>query len=297
MLAAALLLLCALPGRAQLPYGDKGIFPVYEDGGKWLIFDKKAVKDSKRNKKHDKRLEPGRRLLVIGSRGSELFNVERTTSTYGGACAGRVPLRLPAAVLSGARDAVGIPVIALAVRDGYSLKGSKAGFTALGNRVGEDTYQLLGKVLKDRALEEVRDGNFRFKLDDAPTREFLDNPPPEQIALKIEFASGIKLQGMASPMVVIEGTQVLGTYRRCLRLADGGRLVGDCVEMPSDLRVETSLLNFLSYDPKGRGRPYLLAFTSAPPLWGHERWGFALRSVGVKAFLMDAMDARCRESF
>ena len=144
---------------------------------------------------------------------------------------------------------------------------------------------------------DIQGGVFRFKLADNPAPEFLDNPPADKIAVRIEFASGVNLRGPAAPLVLVERTQVLGTYRRCLRLADGGNLMGECVEMPHDLRVETALLSFVSYDPKGKGRPYLLGFTSQPPLWGHERWGFALQPAGPKPFLMEAMDVRCREAF
>ncbi len=297
MRTAVLLLLLAVPGRAQLPYGDKGIFPVYEDTGQWLIFDKTETKKTKKFSGTNKKLQPGAKFLVIGSKGSGLFEVRRTTSTYGGACAGRVPLRLPAAVLEGSRGAVGVPVIALSVKESYNPTKSKASFTPLANQVGEDTYLRLGNALRERTIRDIRDGNFRFRLDDNPSPEFLDNPPADQIAVRIEFASGIRLRGRAAPLVLIERTQVLGTYRRCLRLADGGTLAGDCVEMPHDLRVETALLSFVSYDPKGKGRPYLLGFTGQPPLWGHERWGFALQPGGPKAFLMESMDVRCREAF
>ena len=75
------------------------------------------------------------------------------------------------------------------------------------------------------------------------------------------------------------------------------KLIGDCVEMPSDLMAETALLRFVSYDPSGKGSPLLLAYTKDMPLWGHERWGFALRSSGARLFLRDAMDPRCREGF
>lgn len=292
-----MILLLALPGRAQGPYGDKGIYPVYEDTGKWLIFDKTAIKKQKKNSGTDRRLQPGAKFLVIGSKGSGLFTISQTTASYGGACAGRMPLRLQAAVLEGARGAVGTPVIGLSVKENYNPKSSKATFTPLANQVGEDTYLRLGSTLRERAARDIRDGVFRFKLEDNPSPEFLDNPPADQIAVRIEFASAVNLRGPASPMVLVERTQALGTYRRCLRLAAGGSLAGDCVEMPHDLRVETALLSFVSYDPKGKGRPYLLGFTSQPPLWGHERWGFALQPGGPKAFLMEAMDVRCREGF
>ena len=98
-------------------------------------------------------------------------------------------------------------------------------------------------------------------------------------------------------MVLVTGAQISNSFRRCLRLADGDKLIGDCVEMPSDLMAETALLRFVSYDPSGKGGPLLLAYTKDAPLWGHERWGFALRSSGARLFLRDAMDPRCREGF
>ncbi|MBI4060511.1 MAG: hypothetical protein HY403_03690, partial [Elusimicrobia bacterium] len=82
-----------------------------------------------------------------------------------------------------------------------------------------------------------------------------------------------------------------------LRLADGGRLLGPCVEMPHELMSETAQLRFVSYDPSGGGSPFLLAYTHGEPLWGHERWGFVLRRGGARLFLRDAMDPRCREGF
>ena len=61
--------------------------------------------------------------------------------------------------------------------------------------------------------------------------------------------------------------------------------------------AETAQLRFVSYDPSGKGGPLLLAYSKEAPLWGHERWGFALRAAGARLFLRDAMDPRCREGF
>ena len=103
--------------------------------------------------------------------------------------------------------------------------------------------------------------------------------------------------GLKAPVVLITGAQIGGTYRRCLRLADGDKLIGPCAEMPHDLMAETTQLRFITYDPSGKGSPFLLAYTRGEPLWGHERWGFVLRSSGVRLFLRDALDPSCRAEF
>ena len=47
-LALAALLLCAVPrpSRAQDEYGAKGLFPVYDHAGTWLIYDKTSKSDA-----------------------------------------------------------------------------------------------------------------------------------------------------------------------------------------------------------------------------------------------------------
>jgi len=286
-----LLLAAGLPSQAQEKYGAKGIFPVYEASGQWLIFDKAPRRQSSSH------LSPGNRFLVIGSKGAELFTVMRTSSTYGGACKGKTPLKLNAALLRGRRQTVGSPIIGIHVPERFTLNGSKAEYQTLSNQVAEDTYLTLDAPLKQAVVENIQSGSFRFKLEDNPTPEFLQNPKLEKIQLKIDFGSRVELNGLANPFVLVEGTQVYSTYRRCLRLAEGNKLVGGCVEMPAALMAETSLLQFVSYDPSGKGNPFLLAYTPQQPLWGHERWGFMLKKSGPQLFLMDSLDLRCRESF
>ncbi len=292
-LALAALLLCAAwrPSSAQDEYGAKGLFPVYDHAGTWLIYDRASKKSA------SSALRPGARLLIVGSRGAALFSVARTSATYGGACRGRKPLRLRAAILKGPRKEVGDPILAIKVPNTFSLKGSHARYADLPNQVNEAVYQSLGAALADAALSQAKDGTFRFKLDDEGASAFLADPKPEKILLKIDYAARPKVAGLAAPLVLVIGAQISNSFRRCLRLADGNKLVGGCVEMPSDLMAETALLHFVSYDPGGKGSPFLLAYTKEAPLWGHERWGVVLRATGARLFLRDAMDPRCREGF
>ncbi|MBI5210977.1 MAG: hypothetical protein HY927_13490 [Elusimicrobia bacterium] len=286
------------PAQAAWPasesYGAKGIFPVYDVGGEWLVFDKKDPR------KKDSRLKTGSRFLAVGSAGASVFTVAGSTLAYGGACKGNKPQRIRAAVLHGPRREVGIPVIGIAVPGRFSLKGSKAVYRALRNQVAEETYQSLMGSLKKRLGEELSSGEFRLKLpDDAG-----EGGPPKNTeelaaaaAMKIDFGATVPVAGLPDPFVLVEGSQVLDSYRRCLRLADGKKLVGGCASMPHDLMAETSRLEFVSYDPSGRGQPFILGYTVSQPLWGHERWGFILRRSGPKLFLADSMDIRCREGF
>lgn len=277
-----LALLLAALAAAQTEYGAKGVYPVYETGGQWLIFDKAPSRGKA------KPLAVGGRLLVVGSSGSELFHVARASATYGGACRDKKPARLRAALLKGPRSKVGSPIIGIAVPPSFTLRGSRARFRKLANEVGEGVYQRLGEAIKAATLEDAGNGRFPFKEGDGPA---------SPLAMKIDFAAPLEVEGLARPLFLVEGTQLGGSFRRCLRLADGDKLIGGCVRMPHDLMAETALLQFVSYDPSGGGNPYVLAFTPEEPLWGHERWGFVVRASGARLFLADAMDRRCREGF
>ncbi|MBI3564184.1 MAG: hypothetical protein HY079_03195 [Elusimicrobia bacterium] len=181
--------------------------------------------------------------------------------------------------------------------EGFTLKGSRAEFKSLANQVGEPVYQALGAALQAATVEEVRSGAYRFKPADDGKDAFLADPKPEKVVVEIPFAARVTVAGLKEPWVLVTNAAVSNSARRCLRLADGDRLVGSCVEMSSDLMAETGLLRFVSYDASGKGNPLLLAYTKDAPLWGHERWGFALRAPGARLFLRDAMDPRCREGF
>lgn len=281
----------AAPAPAKEPYGARGIFPVYETAGQWLIFDKRPGKNPSGP------LAPGKRFLVVGSAGAEVFSVARTSGTYGGACRGRKPLRLRAALLKGPRAAVGRPLIGIAVPDRFSLKGSKAVYRPLKNEVAEADYARLDALLKASALEDLRSGLFRLRADDADGAALAADPKAEQLRLKLDFGARLEVAGLGPVFAFVEETEYSMSSRRCLRAEEGGRLLGKCVEMPRALMAETALLQFVAYDPSGRGQPLLLAFTPEPPLWGDERWGFQLRAGGPRLLFMDAMDPRCREGF
>ncbi|MFI5348392.1 MAG: hypothetical protein ACHQ2Z_02515 [Elusimicrobiota bacterium] len=292
LLVAALILASSpLPAAAQDAYGAKGLFPVYVSEGHWLIYDKTSDPGGAQA------LITGRRFLLIGSSGAGVFSVDHSSPAYGGLCRAKKPARLRSAVLRGPRPEVGDPILALQVPADFSLKGSRAVFGSLPNAVGEPVYQALGAALNAASVEEAKSGAFRFKADDDGASGFLADPKPEKILVKIDFAAKTKVGGLADPMVLVTGTQISNSFRRCLRLADGDKLIGGCVEMPSDLMAETQQLRFVSYDPSGKGSPLLLAYTKDAPMWGHERWGFSLRSSGARLFLRDAMDPRCREGF
>ena len=192
---------------------------------------------------------------------------------------------------------MGDPIIAIKVPESFTLKGSNALYAPLPNAVEEDLYKSLGPALTAATVEEAKTGSFRLRPDDAGAAAFLSDPQPEKILLKIDYASHPRIAGLTAPVVLVTGAQISNSFRRCLRLADGGRLLGGCAEMPSDLMAETALLRFVSYDPGGKGSPFLLAYTRKAPLWGHERWGSVLRAGGARLFLRDAMDPRCREGF
>ncbi len=288
---ALLLLAFMSPAAAQEEYGARGIYPVYDVGAQWAIFDKSVKKGA------GVELAPGGTFLVVGDEGAGLFGLARSSPTYGGACKGNKPLRLRAGLLKGPRSQVGMPVIAVKVTESFSLKGSRAVYKPLPNAVDEPLYKRLGAALAAAAVEEAKTGAYKFKPEDEGAAAFLADPKPEKVALKIDWASPVAIAGLKDTVVLITGAQVSSAYRRCLRLAHGDKLLGDCVEMPHDLMAETALLRFMLYDPSGKGQPFVLAFTPAAPLWGHERWGFALRAAGPRLFLRDAMNPRCREGF
>lgn len=291
MRALLLAAVLAAPAAAQDEYGARGIFPVYRAAGQWLVFDKTAGKGA------GAALLPGGTFLVVGDEGAGLFSLARSSPTYGGACRGHKPLRLKAGLLKGPRSQVGSPVIAVKVPARFSLKGSRAVYKPLPNAVDEPLYKRLGAALSAAAVAEAKDGAYRFKPDDEGAAAFLADPRPEKVVLKIDWASPVAIAGLKDTVALVTGAQVSSAYRRCLRLAHGDSLLGGCVEMPHDLMAETALLRFVVYDPSGRGQPFLLAYTPEEPLWGHERWGFALRAAGPRLFLRDAMDPRCRGAF
>lgn len=292
MRALVLLLLAVSAASAQDHFGAKGIFPVYETADQWLVFDKRP-----KVPKGDKKLAVGSKLLVVGSQGAEVFDIARTSGTYGALCRKGKPVKLRAALLKGPRRIVGRPIIGIAVPPSFSLKGSKAVYKALKNETTEATYQKLLEPLKNKVIAEVEQGGYKFKLDDAAAEPFLHAPKPEKIQIKIDFGATVQLKGIQDAFAFVEETQISASSRRCVRLAAGDALIGGCEEMPRQLMAETDLLQFVSYDPTGRGTPLLLAFTKTTPMWGDERWGYVLRGGGPSLFLKDALDTRCREAF
>ncbi len=286
--AAALVL--AAPAHAQTrAYGRRGVYPVYETAGQWAIFDKAPRRPNP--------LALGARLLVIGSRGAQVFTVARASGTWGGACRDRRPVKLRAALLRGPRRVVGRPIIALRVPARFVLKDSRARYRALANRVSDATYKSLEGPIKEAAMRDLQAGSFPLRPDDAAAQTVRQSPKPEDIQVKIDFAAPVPMAGVKDAWALVEETQVSASTRRCLRLASGGRLLGPCAPMRRELMAETDLLEFVAYDPSGRGSPFLLAFTKSTPMWGDERWGFVLRPQGPQPFLADSMDVRCREGF
>ena len=279
------------PALAQAEYGAKGMFPIYDIDGRWIIYDKTFVKGG------TKSLRPKTKFLVIGSSGADLFAVERSSQSYGGLCRERRPAAMRAAIIGGSRRSIGDPILAIKAPQGFSLRGSRAAYRALPNAVGEGAYRALGATLAAATFAEVKSGAFRFKPDDAGAAGFAADPALEKILLKIDYAAKVDVSGLADATVLVTGAQISNSFRRCLRLADGDKLIGDCVEMPGDLMAETAQLKFVSYDASGKGGPLLLVYTKEAPMWGHERWGFALRSSGPRLLLRDAMDPRCRAGF
>ncbi len=167
VLLLALALLAPRPAAAQEEYGAKGIYPVYEVGGQWAVFDKKAVR------KATPALALGKKLLVVGSAGAQVFEIARASATYGAVCRNRRPAKARAALLKGPRRGVDRPIIGISVPDSFSLRGSKALYQPLKNQVDESVYQRLLDKLKAATIEDVKSGAYKFKLDDGAAEPFL----------------------------------------------------------------------------------------------------------------------------
>ncbi|TBR25819.1 hypothetical protein EPO15_01455 [bacterium] len=281
------------PRATKSPAGSRvpGIFAVYEAGGRWMLVEREgSAKPS-----------AGTRFVVIGAHGAGEFRADKSSKTWEAACEGgkKVPRR--AWLLSGddpkAFKRVGTPVIAILLKPGAHFDASRAHFSALTNQAGEPLYQRLENSLRKAVAAELANGEFQMDIGDEEGHRTAANPDPDKIRLKIDFAARLKLAGFESPLLLVEGAEYSRSYRRCLRLVDGDKIVGSCVEMPNELMAETAALNFVAYDPARSGKPFILAFTEKPPLWGHERWGFQNTAKGPKVFLRDALDPRCRDSF
>jgi hypothetical protein len=285
----ALLFVLGAPAGAQEDYGAKGIYPIYEASDQWVIFDKKPVKASP--------LALSSRFLVVGTEGAQVFEVARSSPTYGGACRGHKPLRLRAALLKGPRSSVGRPIIGIKVPETFKLKGSRAVYAQLKDKTTDSTYQALEPGIRAAAVEDLPAGRFPIKSDDEKGKAIAQNPTPKQVQVKIDFGTTLPVSGLPNAFALVEESEVSASSRRCLRLADGDKLIGSCAEMPRALMAETGQLSFVSYDPSGGGTPFVLAYTKETPMWGDERWGFVVRATGPRLFLKDATDIRCREGF
>ncbi|MFA5139973.1 MAG: hypothetical protein WC728_12140 [Elusimicrobiota bacterium] len=288
---ALLLLLSPMCWAGQ---GKPGIYPVYQSGPRWMLVEKPA-----QGRKPEVR--KGTRVLVIGSTGVDEFYVSAATRTLLAGCRGARPAAKPAHLLSSrspkAFERVGAPVIALLLREGAAYDPGRASFRALSSDADEALYSRVQQALLDATLADAASGDFAFVAGDEEGRLFAARPEPEKVQMKIDFSAGLRMAGVKDARLLVEGTQISKTYRRCLRLFSGDKPVGGCAVMPHVLMAETRLLKFVSYDPAGQGRPFVMAYTETEPLWGHERWGFQFTRQGPKVFLEDALDPRCRESF
>jgi hypothetical protein len=233
---ALLLLACTQPMRAA-EYGAKGIYPVYETGGQWVIFDKSV------GKAKAGLLAQGSRFLVVGSAGVQLFTVARNAESFGGACRNKKPVKLRTALLKGPRAAVGTPIVGIRVPANFSLKGSRARHVALGNEVNDDTYAKLGEVVRAAAVADMQSGTFKAMAPEEPGK-LPHFPKPEEVLVKIDFGARILVRGLADAFAFVDAAQAGTGFRRCLRLADDNKLISDCVEMPHALLAETALLRF-----------------------------------------------------
>ncbi|MFC1679985.1 hypothetical protein ACFL2T_07235 [Elusimicrobiota bacterium] len=271
-----------------------GIFPVFETGRRWMLLERVE-------KGGTRMLRKGSRLVVIGSRGVEEFYAARSTMTYLAGCEGFHPKKSLAYYLRGRKakhfKKVGTPVIAILLRGGKSFDSKRALFYPLRNEVKESVYQRFEAGIRNSVIEDIKSGAFAIAIEDEKGHAFAQKPDPQGFLVKIDFASKIRLRGFKKAFMLVEGAQVSKSYRRCMRLFEEDSPVGKCAEMPDQLMTETRNLNFVAYDPAGRGVPFVLAYTKKAPLWGHERWGFQLTDSGPKVFLQDALDPRCRESF
>lgn len=273
-----------------------GIFPVYETAKRWMLVER-IPKGSKRKRLVSK----GTQLLVIGSEGIAQFYAQASTQTYMADCENLKAKPMLGYYLS-AKSAkafreVGKPVIAIKLPKGRKVNTSRARFSKLPNAVGEKDYKELETAIRQSVLADVKSGAFQTELDDPGFVRFEEKPDPKGFQMKIDYASPLQFRGLSRAKIAIEGIQISKAYRRCLRLFDEAHPVGECVEMPHELMSETGGLEFITYDPSGAGRPFVLAYTHGSPLWGHERWGFQLSTKGPKLFLQDALDTRCREAF
>ncbi|MBI5596600.1 MAG: hypothetical protein HY928_10970 [Elusimicrobia bacterium] len=281
------------PKAGLAPAGSRvpGIYAVYQAAGRWMLIDRDGKKG----------LQAGSNLVVIGSHGLGQFQIERSSRTYSAACEGSRPVARRAWLLGG-KDAkafkqVGTPVIAILLKPGAAFDSRRARFTALKNEVSEPLYKKLDASLRAAVAADLGAGVFQMDLGDEEGHKTASKPDPEKIRLKIDFAARLKLDGLQDGTILVEGAEYSRSYRRCLRMVDGGSPVGPCVEMPHELMAETAALEFVAYDPARSGRPFLLAFTEKAPLWGDERWGFQTTPEGPKLFLRDALDPRCRDAF
>ena len=291
---SAALSLLLLASSAWAGQGKPGIYPVYQSGSRWMLVEKPAQGRAAEVRK-------GTRVLVIGSSGVDEFYVSAATRTLLAGCKGARPVPKPAHLLSSrsprAFERMGAPVIALLLRDGAVYDPARASFSALSDDADETLYSRVRQAILDATLADAASGGFSFLPDDEEGRRFASRPEPEKVQMKIDFSSRLRMAGVKDARLLVEGTQISKTYRRCLRLFSGDKPLGGCAAMPHVLMAETRLLKFVSYDPSGQGRPFVMAYTESEPLWGHERWGVQLTGKGPKVFLEDALDPRCRESF
>jgi len=174
---------------------------------------------------------------------------------------------------------------------------SQALFTPLKNEVGESVYKKLDFAIRKTNVSDLKEGAFPILPDDQDGAALAREADPLRLQMKVDFASPVQVKGLKDPLVLIEGTQVSNSYRRCLRLFEDKEPLGGCVEMPHVLMTETRQLDFVAYDPSRAGSPFVFAYTTEAPLWGHERWGFQVNAQGAKLFLRDALDPKCREGF
>ncbi|MBI3549987.1 MAG: hypothetical protein HY078_13195 [Elusimicrobia bacterium] len=268
-----------------------GIYPVYEIGGRWYLIDRFA-KGSERS------VSKGDDFVVIGSRATDVFEATGSSTTWGASCDGRNATKTPTLILGGKHGAkIGTPIVAIHLKKDKKINPKAARFYRLENQVGEDIYRAFGITLKETVTREIRRGEFAIESDDPMGRQYAADPVPENILLKIDFASQVKLAGKADTFFVVDGVVLSKSPRRCARLFLGDQLAGGCLEMPHALMAETNVLDFVAYDPNNNGRPFIMAYTKKEPLWGHERWGFRITSKGPSIFLMDALDPKCRERF
>lgn len=269
------------------PRGAAGIYPVYDLPQGWLLFDRDGAPGA---------IASGSRFVVVGSKATGVFSVKGKTHVDA-ACVKGKPGKTAAYVLEGAGQGLGTPIIALRAPRGQALDTRKAKLYKLVDEVTDDTYNALGKPLKDAIIADVKAGSFLFKPDDSLGEHYAGNPDPEKIQLKLDFGSKVRIGGIQRAFVLVEGVNISRSFRRCVRLLSEQEPLGSCSEMPHDLMAETQLLEFVAYDPSGKGQPFVLAYSRQEPLWGHERWGFQLTRRGARRFLMDALDPKCRDRF